>query len=126
MTKKSDKQLLLEVDAALARAPKSAKPRSSGAPAILMREGNMRGKGPPDWRQYLVITDGRVAIVEMTPAMWGGWSFKRVTIQDQDEWPNMTRDQIVASKWQWDDGKTTEAKLDPEFRAKLLARAGVA
>jgi hypothetical protein len=124
MTKKSDRQLLHEVDAALARG-KSSKHRSSVTPVILMREGNMRGKGAPDWRQYLVITDGRVAIVEMTPALLGGWSFKRVTVQGNDDWPNMTRDQIVASKRQWDDGKTTEPKIDPEFRQKLLARAGI-
>src|SRR5277367_5283054 len=89
-------------------------------PAILVREG----KG---WRQYLVVDDGRVAIVDMAPALWGGWNFRRVDVQGEADWPNMKRDAIVRWKMDNDDGRTRvagAADLSPsDFRAKLLDRA---
>lgn len=63
-------------------------------PAIMFAESN----APTfSWRQYFVITDQRVAIVEMIPALWGGWKFRRITVQGPTDWP-LTRDQIVAWK----------------------------
>lgn len=86
---------------------------------VLVREGM-------GWRQYLVVTDRRVAVVEMVPALWGGWNFQRVTIQDGDAW-TMSREHIVAWKMAHDDGRTSICgELPQEFRAKLLDRAGVA
>jgi hypothetical protein len=87
---------------------------------IMMREGtlNPRAKSP-DWRQYLVITDRKVVLVEMTPAILFGWNFQRVTVQDGDSW-GMSRDAIVAWKLANDDRSHVVTDLDPEFRAKLL------
>jgi len=94
------------------------------ATRILVREGRL-GHNP--WRQYFVITNSRVAVVHMVPALWGGWHFDRVDVQDGDSWPNMTADLIVEWKMHNDDGLTKSVDdLDDEFRHKLLARAGVA
>ena len=90
-------------------------------PTILIREG-MLGKNP--WRQYMVITDGCVVVVHMTPALIAGWNFQRKDRQDGDAWPNMTRDQIVAWKLRHDDlARVFESPIDSGFRARLLAYA---
>lgn len=94
-------------------------------PRILMREGTL-ARYP--WRQYMVVTDKRVAIIEMKPAYLGGWNIDSVTIQGDKDWPGMTRDAIVAWKFEGDDGRTRE--IDPadieSFLPTLLTRAGVA
>lgn len=78
------------------------------------------------WRQYLVITDERVAVVEMEPALLSGWNMTKVWVQGAADWP-LSRDRIVAWKMANDDGKTTIARnLPSEFRAQLLAKAGLA
>jgi hypothetical protein len=90
-------------------------------PVILVREGK-------SWRQYLVITNERVAIVHMTPAELVGWNIHHVDIQGPDEWPGMTREAIVSWKAHTDDGHTrhvTATELG-NFHGKLLASAGVA
>ena len=76
------------------------------------------------WRQYFVITDGRVAVVEMIPALLGGWKFHRVMIQEGDSWPGMTADQIVRFKLE----SVYAPAMAPDlgnFRAKLLEKAGL-
>lgn len=84
---------------------------------ILLREGLQ-------WRQYLVITDGRVAIVSMSPALLGGWRFVGVDIQSCADWSGMTAAAITAWKLANDDGRTTiVVAIDADFRARLLARA---
>lgn len=90
---------------------------------ILMREG----KAPHfRWRQYIVVVDKRVAIVAMTPAMFG-WNLGRVTQQfGADEWGTMAESEIVAWKRHHDDGVTDfQPVIDDEFRAKLIQHAGV-
>lgn len=89
---------------------------------VLMREGAYGGCA---WRQLFVITDRRVAIVEMTPALLGGWCLGRVTIQGADDW-SMDESAIVAWKMAGDDGRTTVLREfhPPEFRTKLLAHVG--
>lgn len=99
-------------------------PKSSGGPVILVREGGGGTTRYPQWRQYMVVSDERVATVHMKPAMLGGWNFDKVDIQKGDDWPDMSRDQIVAYKMRDDDGKTKVADdLDSSFRQKLLAKA---
>lgn len=88
-------------------------------PAILMREGTEPGYR---WRQYLVISDERVAIVHMVPALFG-WNFGMVDIQGASDWPGMARDAIVAWKHTHNDGRTLDATLDDSARARLLAVA---
>lgn len=90
---------------------------------ILVREGTYPRH---HWKQFLVISDERVVIVDMTPAMWGGWNIGRVTVQGPHDWPGMSRDAIVAWKWRNDDGRTSMATLDATFEAKLLERARTA
>lgn len=84
---------------------------------ILMRDGEK-------WRQFLVVRDESVAIVDMVPALLGGWKLGRVTRQGSDDWPRMSRTAIVTWKLETDDGRTKlEPEISPEFRAKLLAHA---
>lgn len=85
-------------------------------PTILVREG----KG---WRQYLVISNERVAIVEMVPALLSGWNFQRVSVQGSTDWPGMSRDAIVAWKFRNDDGRTAAASVPASFLATLLKNA---
>lgn len=86
---------------------------------ILVSEGTTPGYR---WRQYQVITDGRVVIVELLPALLYGWKFHRVTVQSSEDWPNMTRDQIVAYRLA-DAHPAAMAGDLGEFREKLLAVA---
>jgi hypothetical protein len=97
---------------------------SKNEPIILVREGklNVRSAGP-DWRQYMVVTDERVAVVHMVPALLSGWNFQRVDIQTGSDWEGMTRDRIVAWKFRHDDRARLAEDLSPEFRQKLLSRA---
>lgn len=121
--KKTAHQLDLDIARALASSPTKLTPATiKNEPIIMVREDAKK-----TWRQYMVITNQRVAIVEMLPAILGGWNFHRETIQGKDDWPNMTRDQIVAYKvtHNTDDLTKLVTNLDPTFRAKLLARAGL-
>jgi len=85
---------------------------------ILKREGKCFGKV---WKQYLVCSNERVVIVEMTPAMFG-WNIERTTVQGATDWEGMTASGIVAWKFANDDGLTTVADdINPEFETKILA-----
>ncbi|MGH9883889.1 MAG: hypothetical protein ACREBE_00050 [bacterium] len=102
--------------------PRNAARRRSALPSdptVLVREGN-------GWRQYLVISDERVAIVHMKPAYLGGWRFDHVEVQGEDDWPGMKREAIVAWKFQSDDGRTRVAEDLGDFRERLLEVARVA
>ncbi len=96
-----------------------ANPSGVVDPAVLVREG----KG---WRQYFVISDERVAIVHMQPALLGGWRFQRVEVQGKDDWLGMKRDAIVEYRFRADDGTTRVAEGLGDFRERLLevARSG--
>ncbi len=83
---------------------------------ILVRDGD-------GWRQYFVVSDARVAIVHMTPALFGGWRLDRVNVQGSEDWPNMSRDLIVAWKFRADDGRTRIADDLGAFRDKLIDHA---
>jgi len=101
------------------RPTSGANPSGVDDPAVLLREG-------VGWRQYAVISDERVVIVHMKPALLGGWRFHRVEVQGKDEWPGMKRDAIVAWKLSADDGLTRVAEGLGNFRERLLevARSG--
>lgn len=74
------------------------------------------------WRQYFVITDERCVVVEMLPALLGGWKFHRIIVQGAESWPDMTADQIVAFKR--DGGYAPDMAGDlGDFRARLLSVA---
>jgi len=91
-------------------------------PAILTRTYSI---GRADFLEYQVIYDGRVVIVEMTRAILAGWNIGKVICQGAADWPDMTRDQIVAWKLAnargdgYDPMPATDVR--PEFLAKLLA-----
>lgn len=94
---------------------------TQAAPVVLKREGSMKGY---IWCQFMIVTDGRVVIVDMKPAPLGGWHFDRVTVQGASDWPNMTQAQILAWKFNNDDGRTHVAnEITSDFRTKLLAKA---
>lgn len=82
---------------------------------ILMREGE-------NWRQYLLVGNERVYVVHMVPAVLG-WNLGRVDKQGAVEWPNMSRDAIVAWKMHNDDGRTKIADISDEWRARLISYA---
>lgn len=91
----------------------------TAGPTILVAEGKY---GTCHWRQYLVVTDERVAVVHMEPALWGGWRFQRVDVQDGDAWRGMTTADIVRYK----SVPSFAPSLAPDlgdFRARLLAVA---
>lgn len=73
-----------------------------------------------NWRHYSVIEGGRVHLLEMTPALWGGWNVKRYTVQGEDEWPGMDSESIrqwfIANRY--DD---TEIQGDEANRVVTLA-----
>lgn len=86
---------------------------------ILSRENDARS-----WKQFLVITRGRVALVEMSPALCG-WNYGRVTIQTSADWGDMSADAIVAWKLRNDDGLTSAPTIPERDVARLLELAGL-
>lgn len=63
---------------------------AAAMPVVLVNEDHKH-----TWRQYLVITDGRVACVEMVPALLlGGWNFHRMWVQTAEH-AGYSRDAIV-------------------------------
>lgn len=62
---------------------------AAAIPAVLVNEDHKH-----TWRQYLVITAGRVACVEMVPALLLGWKFHRVWVQTAEH-AGYSRDAIV-------------------------------
>lgn len=93
--------------------------------AILMREGD-GGRDYPShrWRQYIIVGDGVVYIVHMTPALLGGWNFGRVDRQGESEWPGMSRDEIIAWKVRNNyDGLTRPTNDLGEFGFRLIQHA---
>jgi len=87
-------------------------------PVIMVAEGT---NPKYMWRQYFVITDERCVVV--LPALFGGWKFHCVTVQDGDSWRGCSRDTIVAWKT---DKCISPPVMAPDlgtFREKLLAIA---
>jgi hypothetical protein len=66
---------------------------------IMIREGKI---GANPWRQYMVISDERVVIIDMLP-MLHGWNFGKCTVQCSEDWPNMKEAKIVDWKHRNDD-----------------------
>jgi hypothetical protein len=93
--------------------------KNNVAPTILVREGSAKGYC---WKQYMVVTDERVAVVEMTPAMFG-WNIGRVTVQSGDDWRGLNAAAIVAWKAQSDDRAKPANDITPDFLSKLLVMA---
>lgn len=89
---------------------------------ILAREGT---DPKYRWLQYMVVTDHRVAVIEMIPALFG-WNLGKVTIQTgKDYWGDMTEAQIVAWKLQTDEyARIVNDDLNG-FRARLLQAIGL-
>lgn len=87
---------------------------------VLLAEGRY---GTCHWRQYLVVTDERVAVVHMEPTLWGGWRFLRIDVQDGDAWRGMTIEAII--RYKTVPGGHVPALAPPlgDFRARLLAAA---
>jgi hypothetical protein len=60
-------------------------------PIILSRESTIPSYR---WKQYFIVRDASVVILDMTPA-WLGWNVRSVDRQGEQDWPGMTRDEIV-------------------------------
>jgi hypothetical protein len=52
------------------------------------------------WMQYIHIDDRSVTIVDYTKALLYGWNPSRSMVQGAEDWPDMSRDEIVAWKFQ--------------------------
>jgi hypothetical protein len=90
-------------------------------PTIMVREGTI---GKHAWKQFMVITDQRVALVEMTPAILG-WNIGKVTVQSGEDWASMDESAIVAWKLRNDDKSVVVAPESlSDFLPKLLKVAG--
>jgi hypothetical protein len=61
---------------------------------ILLRAGTV---GRKEWRQYAIIRDNSVVILDMVPAVLG-WNVDFVTRQGDESWCGMTEAKIVAYK----------------------------
>lgn len=95
--------------------------QTTAAPTVMKRES--RDPKYP-WRQYLIVRDRAVTVVEMTPAPLGGWNFGRISFQGEADWPGYSKEQIVAWKLQTDD--RAELVTDERVIAQVTARAEAA
>ncbi len=81
------------------------------------REGSY---GKCVWRQLMIISDARLVLVEMVPALLHGWNVSRVTVQDGDAWKGYSEASIVAFKLASDDrAKPSNMTLSATLVAKL-------
>lgn len=87
---------------------------------IMVNEGVCFGKR---WRNYNVVTDNRVAIVEMTEAILG-WNIGKVTIQGDAEWLGYSEESIVAFKLENGRARLVSDSEIGDFMPRLLAAAG--
>ena len=76
------------------------------------RPGETLTGRPYWWFHYLVIEDGRVTIVETTPALLVGLNYDGVSVQDGDDWSGMTAAQIVEWKHAGGDDRLREVPKD--------------
>lgn len=90
------------------------------SPAVIKRES--RDPRYP-WRQYMVIRDRAVTLIEMTPAALG-WNFGRITFQGEADCPGYSKEQIVA--WKLDTDDHAELVTDERIIAQVTARAEAA
>lgn len=56
---------------------------------VLMREAE-NGR----WRHYSVIRDEGLTLIEMEPALLGGWNVTKITAQGSKEWGGMSANEI--------------------------------
>ena len=87
------------------------------ATLVFKRESKEGTRHP--WCELQVISDDRVVIVDMTPALLGGWRYGRTTVQGHDDWQGYTAEQIIASKRQ--DTRCDLQPLEGEDAARVLA-----
>lgn len=52
------------------------------------------------WKHLMAISDGKLVLFEMVPAILAGWNCERTTVQGADAWGSMTAASIVAFKEQ--------------------------
>ena len=50
------------------------------------------------WKHLMAISDGKLVLFEMEPALLVGWNCKRTTVQGSDDWGGMSAAGIVAFK----------------------------
>jgi hypothetical protein len=87
-------------------------------PTVFMREGK-------SWRHYSVVTDQRVTLVELVPALFEGWRVDRIEIQEgPDSWGDQSQESI--SSWiehNRDDVRITDRTRVNEV-VELIAKYG--
>ena len=79
-------------------------------PIVMRRAGN-------GWRHYGIARRESLDILEMEPALLGGWKRKALTHQGADDWPGMNAQAI--SRW-WKSNQGAELVTDPDERAMVL------
>lgn len=100
----------------------AAPSKAPSAPVVMMAESSNMRQYP--WRQYYVISDRRMVIVEMEQAVLDGWRYKSAKVQGEDCWPGMDRDTIIAYK-QTSAYPLSECTLTPADLETVLAIARI-
>ena len=77
------------------------------------------------WKHLMAISDGRLVLFEMEPAIIAGWNCKRTTVQSGDDWDGMSAASIVAFKQQSGDNLLRPAvEGEVEWMQSKLAATG--
>jgi hypothetical protein len=77
------------------------------------------------WKHLMAISDGRLVLFEMEPAIIAGWNCKRTTIQSGDDWDGMPAASIVAFKQRSGDQLLRPATMgEVEWMKSKLAASG--
>lgn len=50
------------------------------------------------WKHLMAISDGKLVLFEMVPAILAGWNCARTTVQGAEAWNSMNAASIVAFK----------------------------
>lgn len=84
-------------------------------PAIhILRHDDAKGR----WRNFNIIRDGAVTVLEMEPAMLAGWNVRSVLKQSGDDWGDMSAETILA--WKLEQYPDYVVVADDAARAKVL------
>ena len=77
------------------------------------------------WKHLMAISDGRLVLFEMVPAILAGWNCERTTVQGDNEWGGMGAASILAFKQQSGDKLLRPATSgEVEWMQSKLAATG--
>lgn len=83
---------------------------NENGPIVMRRSGD-------GWRHYGIARRESLDILEMVPALLGGWKRSKLTHQGADDWPDMNAEAIA--RW-WSKNQNAERVTDPDELAMVL------